>query len=53
MLQFRHVPELFLLRQESEEPQVDASDAGILHRGKILRLVYTMLSLYAFRNTKQ
>lgn len=40
MLQFRHVPELFLLRQESEEPQVDASDAGILHRGKTF-YVYT------------
>lgn len=35
MLQFRHVPELFLLRQESEEPQVNASDARILHRGKL------------------
>lgn len=42
MLQFRHVPELFLLGQESEEPQVDSSDARILHRGKTLRFVYTL-----------
>lgn len=35
MLQLRHVSELLLLGTESEEPQVDASDAGILHRGKL------------------
>lgn len=44
VLQLRHVPELLLLRSKSEEPQIDPSDAGILHGCKYIVVYYYELA---------
>lgn len=39
LLQLRHVSELLLHSADGEEPQADASDAGVLHAGRRVDII--------------